>query len=58
LVRREPEPEAASTAAPTAGATETRPAAAAQPDVQELAEQVWALIRDRIRVERERLGRP
>ena len=58
LVRQEPEPEAASTAAPTAGATETRPAAAAQPDVQELAEQVWALIRDRIRVERERLGRP
>lgn len=58
VVRQEPEPEAASTAAPTAGATETRPAAAAQPDVQELAEQVWALIRDRIRVERERLGRP
>ena len=60
-VRRQSEAESASapaTAAPSTGASETQAEPAAQPSVQEIAEEVWALIRDRIRVERERLGRP
>ena len=60
-VRRQSEAESApapATAAPSTGASETQAEPAAQPSVQEIAEEVWALIRDRVRVERERLGRP
>jgi hypothetical protein len=52
------QPAPATASRPALVRREPEPEPAAQPSVQEIAEEVWALIRDRVRVERERLGRP